>query len=65
MYSICKFKDMEAKSLIFVWFVAQLCSISELIRFQQSDSSGRETVIFPAVRWQEILSIYHIMNIKF
>ena len=29
---------MEAKSLIFVWFIAQLCSISELIGFQQNAS---------------------------
>ena len=39
-------KDKEAKSLIFVWFVAQLHSFYELIISQQSDSSGSGAVCY-------------------
>ena len=51
---------MEVKSLIFVWFIAQLCSISELIGFQQNASGkGYSDGLQP-----QLYSFYELMGFQ-
>ena len=54
---------MQAKSLIFVWFVAQLCSISGLIGFQQN-ANDRGLFIMHLNEFKPWLIVVIVVEIK-